>query len=363
MSVDRGRGAATKLDRLAKNFSLDGLRLIAVANVIAGHLKFPGGGAEGVTVFFVISGYLITGLLLKEREKTGAIQVGAFYRRRLVRLGPALICATIAYLAYLAWASVPAREWWTGLVGTLTYTNDIILATGTGVQTHGSVFTWSWSLGVEEQFYLVWPLLILLLLRRRMGRTALAVTCIVIIIMAWLIRWSIANGSATMGRAYYSFDVHMDAIAWGALIAILASVHVFTKTQRTVAQLWLVVAAFGFPILRHIGHEEKLVAVLSTVVVLGLVAAPDGLIGRALGWSPLAYLGRLSYGLYLWNYVVVLAIEKHLNCPPRFSNAWTAFAVLVMIVISAMSYHLVESPIRRRWASPRPGAITVVAGN
>jgi hypothetical protein len=131
-----------------------------VAAVVAQHFSYGVIGFYGVSVFFVLSGYLITSLLLAEREQTGTISLRGFYRRRFARLSPALVVVVTATFVWVLTTGEPVRQWFAGFIGSLTYSTDIIELTPW--QHHiGADFEWSWSLAVEEQFYLLWPALIL----------------------------------------------------------------------------------------------------------------------------------------------------------------------------------------------------------
>ncbi len=130
--------------------------------VVAQHFSYPVIGFYGVSVFFVLSGYLITSLLLTEREAKGTVDMRAFYRRRFARLSPALVLAVSAILIWVVATGQPIRTWFAGALGSLSYTTDLIeVRRRCKTAPVTSNFEWSWSLAVEEQFYLVWPALIL----------------------------------------------------------------------------------------------------------------------------------------------------------------------------------------------------------
>ncbi len=233
------------------NPALDGLRALAVAAVVIQHAGFEEGGYFGVTVFFVISGYLITGLLLAEQAESGTIALRAFYRRRFARLGPALLVVTVATTAWLIVTAVAFSSWWAGLLGTLTYTTDLLLALPVG-QHVGAYFEWSWSLGIEEQFYLLWPVLMIALLRRRAGRGALAAAAGGVVVLAWVQRARLSHGTPSHARVNFTFDTHMDAIALGALLAIVLTIRpAQSRSVQAVAQALCVLASVALVAVIH----------------------------------------------------------------------------------------------------------------
>ncbi len=272
--------------RLAYNPALDGLRAFAVAGVVVQHAGFEEGGYFGVTVFFVISGYLITSLLLAEHRAQGAIGLGAFYRRRFARLAPALLLVTSVITVWLLAIGEPFSNWWAGLVGTLTYTTDLLLAAPVGAHV-GDYFEWSWSLGIEEQFYLVWPLLLIVLLRVRGGRAWLVAVAVAVVAGAWLQRARLSHGHPSHDRINFTFDTHMDAIALGAILALtLLGRHVDRRLQ-VVAQVLGLAGCIGlFAIIHQPWQTMKLTtldlggygqaALLCLLIVGGVVAVAVG---------------------------------------------------------------------------------------
>jgi peptidoglycan/LPS O-acetylase OafA/YrhL len=357
--------------RLDYNPGLDGLRSFAVAGVVVQHAGFEEGGYFGVTVFFVISGYLITGLLLAEHAASGRIGLGAFYRRRFARLAPALLVVTVVITAWLLATGVALSTWWAGLVGTLTYTTDILLATPASAHV-SSWFEWSWSLGIEEQFYLGWPLLMILLLRGRRGRWWLALVAFAVVILAWVQRGRLSHAHPSHARINFTFDTHMDAIALGALLAlILLGRPVRSRGGRALAQLLCLAASLGlFEIIRQPWQTEHLTsldlggygqaALLSVVIVAGVVIAPAGPVSRLFAWPPFVHLGRLSYGIYLWNQLLAGGCEHLTGHLPARTGFGLLLWLAILLAVAEASYWFLETPLRRRWAQ-RPAAVTVGA--
>jgi peptidoglycan/LPS O-acetylase OafA/YrhL len=361
--------------KLGYNPGLDGLRAFAVAGVVVQHAGFEEGGYFGVTVFFAISGYLITALLLGEHEAIGRIGLGAFYRRRFARLAPALLLVTAVITLWLLATGVDVSSWWAGLVGTLTYTTDILLATPAGAHV-SSWFEWSWSLGIEEQFYLVWPVLMIFLLGRRRGRLGLAAVAFAVVVLAWVQRGRLSHGHPSHARVNFTFDTHMDAIALGALLALaVAGRAVAGASARAVAQVLGLAAAVGlFAIIRQPWQTEHLTsldlggygqaALLSAVIVAGVVLAPSGPVSRFFGWSPFVHVGRLSYGIYLWNQLLAGICEHWTGHLPSRTGFGLYLWLVAVLVVAEASYRLVEAPLRRRWAhrpSPASDPVAVAA--
>lgn len=315
--------------------ALDGLRAIAVLLVLAYHARVPftPGGFIGVDLFFVLSGFLITRLLFAEQERSGGIDVGRFYLRRLRRLYPALLLMLAAYLlvAPRIWPEFDhARD--ALLAGTYVANWSIIAIQAPVVLSH------TWSLAVEEQFYLLWPLLITWLPRQHRLRAL-----VVLFLVATL--WRVATGlSGLPGWAVYlRFDTRLSGMVLGACIAALPVV--LTHPRRWVWAGLIAVAAITLwarwldPAYLRIGITFSELA--AAVLIVGALQHPGGLAHPALAW-----IGRLSYGMYLWHYPLMRAV--------RDDGHWaTTFVVgtLLSILLAWLSYVTVE-----RWLRvPRAG--------
>lgn len=357
-AVSAAQPGSVQPQKFAYNPALDGLRALAVFAVIAGHAGAQGiGGYHGVTVFFVISGYLITSLLLHEKDKWGGIALFKFYGRRLARLGPALVVVTLATMAWLLATGVPAGTWWAGTLGSLTYTTDIIEAVGRDAV---GDFQWSWSLSVEEQFYLVWPILLLVIPTVKRWRwTVAGLTTLVAIQWAW--RTAIVASDPTHERLFYAPDTHVDALIAGTIIAVFTYNVKLTGLTLLVARLAGLAGTIGLLILLawKPGGAFQLVrfddggfgqsALLSAGVIFLLAVSPTGWAGKALASRPLVFLGKLSYGLYLWNWLTVVVFMAIFGVRPVVS--WWGFVWLAaLIAICYVSWRFVETPLRKKWA-------------
>jgi len=356
---------ATALRGLAYRPALDGLRALAVLAVVAYHLGYAQirGGFLGVDVFFVLSGYLITSLLLLEHERTGRISLRAFWGRRARRLLPALLLVLLA-VAVWEWSTAAAYELpqrRTDLLWALFYGSNwnLVASAQDYFAQYGtaSLVRHTWSLAIEEQFYILWPLVVLGALRLAGGRTrALLAVCVAGIGVS-VTMMALLFSAADPSRAYYGTEARVHQLLIGALLAIaLARVASFRRPRRAgsgaaTAGLLLLLVAFA-----TVGDNEPayyrglsaLVALAAALLVWGLEVAPRGVPARALGVAPARWVGKISYGVYLWHWPVILAIGV-----PISVFAWmpgslglSATRLLFTLAFAGLSYHLVERPIR-----------------
>jgi peptidoglycan/LPS O-acetylase OafA/YrhL len=359
-------GGSTHVDAgLGYNPALDGARAIAVLGVIAGHAGLQIAGYQGVTLFFVISGYLITGLLVDEFQATGHIGIRRFYRRRFARLGPALLMSTLAALVYiLAVGQSPAGAW-RGLLGALTYTTDLVLAVF-GAHKVG-IFEPTWSLGIEEQFYLIWPAVLLAGLRQQGSPRRLIKIMMGIVVAAWCDRALLWHVGSSHARLFYAPDTHIDALAIGALIAMMLEERRFKPRDIRLVRVAGAIGVLGLgliiaehdPFGRVLAFDDGLygqAAICSGLIVLLLVLGQSSWLGRVLSNRVLVHVGKLSYGLYLWN-LLTIEILEHFTRRLPVSTAWGFVWAVGVLLLAELSYHLVEQPLRRRWARPAPRAV------
>jgi len=344
---------------------VQGLRAVAVLLVVAAHvLGTPRGGYVGVDVFFVVSGFLITGLLLREHARTGRLDLREFFARRVRRLLPAavLVLAATDLAAWLVFPGERAGQVLRDSVWGLGLANVHFAAVGTDyfdAQRPASPVQHLWSLAVEEQFYLVWPLVLLALLAALGRRTVLGVAALVAVSFAW----SVLSTAATPTAAYFSTPARAWELGAGALLALVV--------RRQVPRPWLSrtglalvgAAALAFDERTAFPGSAAALPVLGTVLVL-LGGAPLRLLVNPVS----AYVGRLSYSLYLWHWPVVVLAAALLP-----AGAGRTAAVLgVAAVLSALSLHLVEDPVRRsgwlsrgtpqRWSPRTAVALTAAVG-
>jgi len=351
-------------DRLA---GLDGLRAVAVTLVVLFHLGaglLPG-GYIGVDVFFPISGFLITALLLRERVASGSVDVVQFWKRRIRRLLPAL---ALVVLVCCAAAFVLGGDLLVGLgrqvLGASTFSyNWLAIADGASYldATTPELLRNLWSLAVEEQFYLVWPLLVVALWlvpsrRFRLG-FVVAVAVASAVVMAML-----AAGSGSSTRAYYGTDSHSFGLALGAALAIARHDwpgfavpttrrgRVFGGLLGLVAVGGLVAVALSMPAEAATAYQGGLARVAAlSVVAIAMATIPGGWLGRGLDVQPLRWIGQRSYGIYLWHWPVFVLVGAAVPSGAT-ATPWLVggVALAITLVASALSYRFVEVPIRRQ---------------
>lgn len=360
--------------RLRPHFAgLDGLRALAVVGVLVYHL-FPGalvGGFLGVDLFFVISGFLITRLLLNEREATGTISLVEFWRRRARRILPAiavlaLVCTTLAGLIGGDVLVGLGRQ----LLGLATFSSNwLSIAAGSSYfeQTGPELFRNLWSLGVEEQFYLVWPvaLLGLAMLPRRGFQLAVIGVAAAASAVAMTALYAPDRDPT---RVYFGSDTHSFGLAMGAVLAIgISFVRPFhldegeSRLQRMnrVHAPWIGVLALIALIAMSTRLEDTdpftyrgglVLATVLAALVVWAATLPGALLGRMLDARPLRWIGLRSYGLYLWHWPLLILVETVLRGSPAAAALplLPAVIALVLTVVAAvLSYRYVEQPIRR----------------
>ncbi len=317
MFLGHPRTTVIGVQRLGYRPALDGLRGVAILLVVGKHaFDWPKEGGLGVDLFFVLSGFLITSLLLEEQSRRGRVSLRQFYRRRALRLFPALFAMLLAYLAVkavegdLATALQPVAI----AVG---YAANLVLANGSSMP---ASLNHLWSLAQEEQFYLLWPPILLIAIRYR-ARWLAKLTIAAIVIVAFE-RARLAGGGASLDRVYFAPDTHAEPLLVGSLFGI-----------------W---QAGGLPML--------LAAGLAAIVVLSAARDETG-IARLLRARPLVSLGRISYGLYLWHVPLLAAFGAAALAGGALRSLT---AVAVSIAIAVVSYHYVERPFLRRKYGPVP---------
>lgn len=312
--------------------ALDGIRALAILPVLAIHSSAPFGlgGQIGVDIFFVLSGYLITSLLASEFRAHGQIDVLAFYKRRAVRLYPTLLLMLAAFLvvAPFAWPGLPALHY---AAIAATYLTDYVRAFG-GIE----VVAHTWSLAVEEHFYLLWPLVVPLLLRHR---NPIRVLCLAYVLATI---WRFANYEwLGFDHAYYRFDTRLSGLILGSTLAL----GLRFKQQLPAVVPWSILAIGALTTWHTTRQWTAMVSIViaewvSAALILAATAGARGT--SLLACRPIAYLGRLSYGIYLWHLPIMALLT------PRYG--WLTSLVVGSasgIALAALTYHFVDLPIRR----------------
>ncbi|MFZ2175028.1 MAG: acyltransferase family protein, partial [Rhodococcus sp. (in: high G+C Gram-positive bacteria)] len=366
---------------------IEGLRAVAVLAVVLFHAGLPGidGGFVGVDVFFVVSGFLITGLLWRDVANTGRVRLARFYgarARRLLPAGATVLVAT-ALGAVMLLPPLQARDVLADGIASALYVGNYRFALhGTdylAADAPPSPFQHYWSLGVEEQFYLVWPALIIAtvwFVRRRSRRTD-AVVAPYLLVLALVAAVSFAvslDWTRTLPPwAFFSLPSRAWELAAGGLVAL--SVTAWRRLPPTPAAVagWaglglIVFAGFRLGETTPYPGTAALLPVLGTVLVIGTgCAAPRLGVGRALSLPPMRAIGRLSYSWYLWHWPVLLLAPAMLGHP--LGLAGRLGAVTVSLALAVLTLHLIENPAR--FAAPLKsssarslalgGAVTAVA--
>jgi peptidoglycan/LPS O-acetylase OafA/YrhL len=345
---------------------LDGLRALAILTVVAFHVgAFAGrstldGGFLGVQVFFVISGFLITALLVEEHDRNGRISLRAFYARRALRLFPALFAAVAVAVAYTTFApghqlhrtadeAVASIFYWDNWYHGLHVGNPTILL-------H------TWSLSIEEQFYLVWPLLLVLALGLAALRTRLWLLPLAGAVAAALGRAvaDLASSPPPLGRLYFGTDTRADALLIGCTLALVWA----RGLPRQAAQVstWLSVPALGaLAVLMWFetvpGRSLYVIGLLgcslaSAVLIANVLTGRPRLLVRLLEHPGLVFLGKVSYGLYLWHYVVFWIVRDSTGGWSLSSRV--ALELAIALAVAVASYYLLELPIVRQKARFTP---------
>ncbi len=329
--------------------SLDGLRALSILLVVLGHLAGTAGfgvpigvaemfdlGNMGVRVFFVISGYLITGLLIREQELTGTISLPSFYFRRTMRIFP-------AYYTFLAFVALAAAGGWVVLgphdmLHALTYTENYN-------NNHEWVIGHTWSLSVEEQFYLLWPAVLLLAGLRRGFRIAALFACAVPLIRTVMHYWT----PAWYPHTGYNFELIGDAIATGCLLAGWRSqLWANPRYRRLLQSAWFwLVPAVVLAISAENDHARLQGLFGITAMNVGVaicldwaIRNADSAVGRVLNWAPFVFVGQMSYSLYLWQ-------QPFLDRSSTAAFSRFPLNILLALIAALASYYLVERPCLR----------------
>jgi peptidoglycan/LPS O-acetylase OafA/YrhL len=349
---------------------LDGVRALAVAAVVAYHLGTTSGvpilvgGFLGVDVFFVLSGYLITSLLIVEAGRTGRISIRNFYIRRARRLLPALyaLLLTVGVIG-VVWLPEQAARLRGDLVAALTYVTNWWL-----VHVNGSYFggggdrpqllTHLWSLAVEEQFYLIWPVVLIICVRFKARRRVLLPLVLLGVAASTAAAALLYDPFSDPSRVYYGTDTRALAPLLGAAIAIAFRPWRHRPDLPWIGRIGL--DLFGLAGLAALGviawrvHDSDdvlygvgflVIAALGGIVVL-VAGHPATLLGRALGLQPLRWLGDRSYAIYLWHWPVCVLTRPAVDVP---LTGWADVVLRVgaSLALAEVSYWLIERPIRR----------------
>jgi peptidoglycan/LPS O-acetylase OafA/YrhL len=352
---------------------LDGLRAIAIAGVMAAHLYIPGFflGGTGVNLFFVLSGFLITGILLDTKRRQGYFK--NFYIRRSLRIFP---------IYYLMLAAVALWSWWSRSAVSdfpfyLIYLQNIRLGLFEFHPPFPYFFNHTWSLAVEEQFYVVWSLVVLRLRPRQ-----LELVCVLAVPFALVCRFLVFSLTQNAVVTNLLLPAQLDALCLGALLAFTfrERSRLVSLLARAAPLITISTAAMIAAIVWHTGYEHYWVGdyylfgrsnfaffTIFAVLFAALLTTAlcfDSDVSRALSWAPLRHIGKISYGLYLYHYPLFYGVDglQHLESFAQLGipeGGWNVLKVLLAYGVALGSWRYVESPLlalKERFAPSGLGA-------
>ena len=336
---------------------LDGVRAVAILLVLGQHAPTRPliDGFVGVTVFFCLSGYLITTLLVRELE-TGTIDVRAFYRRRAARLGPGLVTVVAATTVVLLIGRLIGRQDLSiGQIlapagAALAYATNLFDWTGHSFATK-DYFNYTWSLSVEEQFYLLWPFALLWGYRRNPRLLAALTVSLIGITLALDLYLGLSREVKYDPHQYFGSDTNALPILVGSLLAIVVHNNWLSRTIRYLAPCALPAVAL-LPVLayRNDTYRCSVVTVAGTgltlVMLIGVVTRPRSAVVSLLASGPMRWLGERSYSIYLWNVLAQIAILNTLGHTVVGDIVWIA----MFVVLAEASFRFVERPLRAKFA-------------
>lgn len=358
---------------------IDGLRAIAVLAVVLFHLdeQYLPGGFVGVDIFFVISGYVVTASLLKQPSGSLINFCLAFYKRRIIRIFPALIVC-LCVVALLKTLFIPA-SWlsktteYTGLLAFFGLSNFALVSLNDGYfapRAEFNLFTHTWSLGVEEQFYLIFPIMLFFWLRRQQQKKAVLSLPLLILIGSFLISFALAiyESSNAAERAFYLLPSRFWELASGGLLCLF---HHYTldKTQQArvplckevllLSSLCLMALAFMMVDDQHFPYPWAVLPVVASLIAIHAVRLDSQSYSQlTLENRPIRYVGKISYSLYLWHWPVFVLFKW--TCGLQ-SPAEMIIASAIALSLAVLSYHLVEQPIRKNQSLRQLPAKRIIA--
>lgn len=353
---------------------IQGLRAVAVLAVLLYHAHLPllPGGYIGVDVFFVISGFLITGHLLAQHERTGRIALGMFYARRARRILPAsLVVLALSVLAALLWfPPVLFRDLWESAIATALYVPNLYFAReGTDylAESAPSLLQHYWSLGIEEQFYLLWPLVLILLLRVTRGRRAVALGTLALVVGSLTL--CLVLTSSNQPWAFFSLPTRAWELGLGGLVALVGSRGVPRGRLGSLLG-WcglaaILASAVVFDDDTLFPGAAALVPTLGTALVIWAGHCPSRIGPTALlGLAPMQWLGLISYSLYLVHWPLQVLPQAWVGWENPLPLSATLALTLAAVPVAWLLYRGVEDPVRRSRAliAARPRRVLLAAG-
>jgi peptidoglycan/LPS O-acetylase OafA/YrhL len=336
--------------------ALDGLRATAILLVMAFHARAPffKGGFIGVDVFFVLSGFLITSLLIFEYDRFGSVSLKHFYMRRFLRLAPALILLLVIFCigSFLFLGAEKAKSNYIDSVISLFYLSNWARA----FSTHAPDYLGhTWSLSIEEQFYIVWPMVLLTMLRSIKSRKWIVFLTLSIALLAWGLRAYMHAKGASPERLYNGLDTRADALMVGCSLGVVYASGFFNVKNNTeilsrifscITPLSLfTLLLFSFSVSWRAPYMYQflffVINILTITIVINLIFNEKNIVSRLLSTRPMVWTGSISYGLYLWHYPIYRTL---------FSLKFDWLVVitagsLITFILAALSFYLLEKPI------------------
>jgi peptidoglycan/LPS O-acetylase OafA/YrhL len=338
--------------KLGKRTELDGIRGLSVLAVIAWHAEFPfvKAGNIGVDVFFVMSGFLISTLLFEEWEREREIDLKAFYVRRGLRLFPVLFVVAGLYALYAAVfeTGAEAANSFKYIAATIFYVANWAQVAGV----HHSVLGHTWSLGIEEQFYLLYPLVLLLLLRLGIKYKGLLFIFGIAVSAVIINRYLISDGAHSVARIRMSLDTRSDALIFGCIVSVIAVNGLLPQRWLAIIALRLLAGLSAMLLCFLVVHGVEndlyyknslisLAAVCVALIIADLMGRPFRFVQILLQNRALAWTGRISYGLYLWHIPVFFVIGQNRS----WSGIQTqSIRISSVFAVAALSYYFIEKP-------------------
>ncbi len=343
---------------------LDGLRALAVLAVMAYHLNIHRvqGGWVGVDVFFLLSGFLITSILLGEIDKRSNVRFGRFYARRAYRLAPALVAVLV--VAVVASLLLPHEQWSHPTIAGLPY---VIFYAGNwalvfGVTNSLGLLSHTWSLAVEEQFYLIWPAIMAVVLSRFKRREMVAYVLVGLVVVEGIYRFLLLSHGIDGGNIWRigsSLDTRSDGLLLGCALAFYLSarrtepIEPRTSRQRVSTALAVGALAVLALVMTQVSElksglsslELSAVVVATGIILWHVVTCRTSLLHRVLAHPAMVWTGRRSYGLYLWHTLIIAIVAATSLAHLKHRSL---FEFVLMFVVAALSYRFIEQPFLRR---------------
>ena len=341
---------------------LDGLRTFAVVVIVFFHARVAGASSSFIVLdlFFVLSGFLVTNVVLSEMDATGELRLGRYYARRVRRLLPAaVVTIVVTSVVFVMVASEPERL---GLVrdaqAALVYlANWQFIADGADYfagDIRDSPFMHFWSLSIEEQYYIAFPLLLLAWWKLAPGRARVLLGGLAVLTglsVASQLYWAQVDPT----RAYFATDARLFQLLAGAILAVALREFATPRAEggihwRRAGRVLAVAGLGGYVLLgselvdMSVSNRNLLATLLAVSLVVGTYTAPGSLVARGFALPWMTYLGKISYGIYLWHYPVLLVLGRVFDVRPALL---AVMALVGAIALASMSYQMLETPIRR----------------